>query len=749
MWTTDNQALGKFTGIHNASAWRIGNWMKNLIKWLAWAAGAIVLLVVLAVVLVPMLVNPNNFKGEIATAVKEATGRDLQIEGDLGMTVFPWLGVTVGKVSLGNAPGFSDVPFAATERVEVRVKLQPLLFEQRLVMDTVTVHGLSVNLEKNAKGKSNWDDLAGGPKSTSSDTPSQGGGLAALSLGGLDIRDASLSLRDAAAAQSVELTNLTLGTGAIGSGQPVSVNGAVDLKLGNPAIAGKVELETVLNVSGGGHKIDARALVVSVNLTGPTLPGGKLAAKLGANLSADLKAGKASVKDLTLAVGELSASGGLDVTNLSSAPNVDGKLALAPFDLKKLLASLGLEAPVTADANALTAVSLNTDISASATQAGFKNLKLKLDDTSVTGSVSVADFSRQALRFDLGVDKIDVDRYLPPQSKEATAATPGAGASAIDPAPLRALDIQGKLTIADLTAAKAHVSSILVKVVAKGGVVRLAPVSAKLYKGEYAGKIVLNAKGNALALTLDEKLSGVHLSPLLKDLQGKDRLSGVASANIKASTSGNDPAAMKKALKGAGNFKFTNGAIKGVNVAAMIREAKAQAFGGSADVSNEPQKTDFSEMGGTFQIRKGVVANKDFLAKSPLLRVTGKGNASLVTEAIAYQSTISVVATSKGQGGKELGDLAGLDVPVKIGGTFAQPSYGLDFDALVKSIATSKLKDVVSGGTGAVTSAVKDKLGGALSGALGGAKSSGTSTSSAPKTDSAAGAVKALKSIFD
>src|SRR5258708_15981388 len=104
------------------------------------------------------LVNPNDYKGRIATAVKESTGRDLVLKGDIKLSVFPWIALQLGPASLGNPPGFGAEPFLAFNRASVRVKLFPLL-AKRLEMDRAEADGLDLRLRKNAEGTGNWEQL--------------------------------------------------------------------------------------------------------------------------------------------------------------------------------------------------------------------------------------------------------------------------------------------------------------------------------------------------------------------------------------------------------------------------------------------------------------------------------------------------------------------------------------------------------------------------------------------------------------
>ncbi len=133
--------------------------MKGPLKWFGAVVGVIVVLIVSAAILLPLVIDPNDQKPAIVAQVKERTGRDLRIDGDIELSVFPWIGVELGKVALGNAAGFDNPVFASTDRISIRVKLLPLL-SKRLEMGTVTVHGLTLNFARDARGRSNWDDLA-------------------------------------------------------------------------------------------------------------------------------------------------------------------------------------------------------------------------------------------------------------------------------------------------------------------------------------------------------------------------------------------------------------------------------------------------------------------------------------------------------------------------------------------------------------------------------------------------------------
>jgi len=337
-----------------------------------------------------------------------------------------------------------------------------------------------------------------------------------------------------------------------------------------------------------------------------------------------------------------------------------------------------------------------------------KPLTIHLDDSTLSGEVAMPDIESQALRFKLALDSIDADRYLlaekqipseaAPAAAGPVAATPGAtatGASAVPNEALRRLDVIGRVTIGGLKVAKMRLSDVEMSVNAKDGLIRLHPVDANLYGGTYRGNITVDARGKSLHTTVDEKLTGILAGPLLQDLQGHDRLTGKADVNIAMRSQGTTAGEVKKSLNGSATFIFTDGAIKGVNVARMIREAYARIKGAKLPAGQVEQKTDFSELRGSLHVKNGVATNNDFVARTPLLRINGKGTANLPAQTVDYRVAATVVKTLEGQGGEELKDLAGIPIPIHVTGRFADPTYALDTDALAQALAKSKVEDVI------------------------------------------------------
>ncbi len=697
--------------------------MKTILKGLGVIFAVAVALVIGVIIIVPLMIDPNDYRDEIEVKVKEQTGRELKIEGDILLTWFPWLGFEMGSVELGNAPGFQAPVFASTDKVAIRLKLIPLL-RKKLVMDTLEVHGLHLNLEKNAKGETNWDDLAKGEKEPGQPAaPGKTPQLAAFAIGGLDIRNANISWTDAQAGQQYTVRNFSLTTGALNPGNPVDVSVGLDLQSTEPPMSGRIEGAGKLEMNPDSQLFRAIGFNLDAGFQGEQFPGGKLELSLFTELVADGKQNSFRVESLTLnslgVEADLTLSGQLT----PEGPKFSGTLKVPDFSPRTMLSNLTQTEIETADSSVLASASLEAGISGTDNSLALKPITMKLDDSNLRGEVLVQNFARPAIGFSFGLDEMDADRYLPPpkEGEPEAAGTPGAAAASAGGLPmetLRALNVVGKLAAVKFKVAKLTVTDFNANITAKNGLIQITPLTAKLYEGVYAGNIQLDARGDKPKIFLNEKLTGIQAGPLVKDLQGEEKLTGKGDISIQVSAIGTEPESVKKTLNGNAAFIFQNGAVKGVNIGRMIREARAKLKGQTLPPSEEPEQTDFAELTGTVTFTDGLAQNKDLLAKSPLLRVTGAGRADLPSETIDYRVHAKVVGTSKGQGGKELAELSGVTIPIRITGTFAEQKYALDAESLGKGLAESKVKEIIqekiggstaSDGTASAAEGVKEK----------------------------------------
>ena len=815
--------------------------MKKLLKWFIGFIGILLVLLIVIAGAIYLFFDPNDHKEFISTKVKEATGRHLLLKGDIALSYYPWLGVEVGQMTLGNAPGFGETPFLHADSISLRVKLVPL-FDQRIMMDRIRIHGVRLNLSRNKEGVTNWQDLAGPGKETGK--KSEPANLSALALGGLDIKDAAITWNDQRSGQTIHLTKLNASTGNLIFGEPIDLSVSCTVKANQPALKADLVLSGTINYDLEQKHYALKPFKLGATVQGKNIPGGQAEAEMTAAFHVDLNSEKAAVSDLTfnalgtlvkgdltaenfksgkptvagnlavngedlarlfkvaeieplatqlgrlkkrsfnlstslsanldqgniivsdlsadllgavlkgkveaknmqsatpILIGSLNARGpdlpmllqvagqfekggnsnlkelggqlarmgnkafdllvdfdanlktgnldisklyakglgisiqgglkgtnvqakngkikgslavsgekmpelltalgrkpiadvlqsfhinmeitggrtdlqisplaikgilagraipnspvkvslttiaranldtksltlsnltlnglGLDVkgnlaaTNILTQPGFNGDLVVAPFNLRRLLKQLNQKPLVTADKKVLTRVALKTGFSGSPTLIHLKDLRAGLDETTLTGNFSVLDVKSQDLQFDLKIDRLNADKYLPPvqkgqKKKIATPETVAGAATRLPVETLRALKVKGDLVIGKLTINQARLSNVRFSIRANAGKIKLVPLTADLYQGNYNGDIFLDAAGKIPKLTLDTSLKGIEAEPLLKDVTGNAKLKGKGDFTASLITAGADTDAMKKALNGQMSFIFQNG----------------------------------------------------------------------------------------------------------------------------------------------------------------------------------------------
>ncbi|MCU8010718.1 AsmA family protein [Shewanella sp. SM74] len=349
-----------------------------------------------------------------------------------------------------------------------------------------------------------------------------------------------------------------------------------------------------------------------------------------------------------------------------------------------------------------TSVSLATQIALDKQQLSVDIAQLTAASITAAGKVGVNYGTKiPQINADFQVGDIDLDTLLP--KTEATAEqAPAANPQAVEPdlSALKQLDVKLKLTVKSIKVANLSTQNWLMDVGIKNGVLDLTKLNADLYQGQLLVSAQVDARQAVASYQFDKKVTGVQIRPLLKDAADVDLLAGTANFDVKGKGKSLIPEQLKKNLLANGHFDINDGALYGVNIPQMIRSAQAKLKGDLSPETKAERKTDFSSLTGSFSLDNGVATNPDLALSSPLLRLDGKGTANLLTEALDYRLTASLVNSLKGQGGSDKDALAGVDIPLAITGTFQKPEYALDTKALLNNQlkeetdkAKEKLKD--------------------------------------------------------
>ncbi len=631
--------------------------MNKAIKWGLIICVSLVVIVIAGLLIAPAFIDIQDYKPQVEKFISEKTGRPFAVGDDLSLSLFPWAGVSLSNLQLGNTAGFAEKDFVTVKSFEVRVKLLPLISKD-IQIKRFIMNEPYIVLVKNRDGRVNWSQpdtakdksVTEKPKEKSPSASAETGlPIKDLTVGDFSIKNGSLEWIDHTAGVHKKITALNMGLQDVSFERPVKLS------------------------------FSARLDNQPLSLEGTIGPIGKDFKQATIPLDLDIKA----LTELAL---KLNGS----LKNPGSNPGFDLAVDIKAFSPRKLLAALGQDFPVvTADPKALDQVALKAALKGNPTRISISNGILNLDESKLDFTINASEFSKPNLAFEIDLDRINLDRYLPPASDKPAAGKKPAEKKPTDYTPLRKLILDGRIKIGQLVVSKAHIQDIMVGVSAKNGIINLDPLNLNMYQGNVAGIGKLDVQGNTPRSNVDLDVKNIQAGPLLKDVLQKDMLEGTTSARVTLSMDGDDAAVIKKTLNGSGQVLFNDGAVVGIDLAAMVRNVKA-AFGLEETPAQRP-RTDFSELSAPFTFRNGVFNTPETSLKSPLIRLVAAGNADLVSETLNFRVEPKVVATIKGQGDTE--QRSGLMVPVLVSGTFAKPKFAPD----LAGIAKKKLEETILG----------------------------------------------------
>lgn len=762
----------------------------TVIKWFAGAFVGLLFLLALAILLVPMFVDPNDFRGEISSVVKQQTGRDLRLDGELKISVFPWLGIRTQGLSLSQ-PEQIGGDMVTVEKAQLRLKLLPLISKQ-LEIDTVVLEKPTLNLITLVDGTSSFtglvaEEVASDPGASTptpvyptnteaSQNTSDSGAASAVALvvQGVEITDANVLWDDRQTGQNYQVADFSLTTGNLLGSSPAAVemSGSVidasnpepiklslsgearidkdtfdvdveglsatikqaqqQLRLGFdslrfaqnerleinafefaadallPAPEGSDNAPQAVTASGevadlamqftGGNpgQVDVSGLQINSELgeRGFNIASSKVSANIDKQT---VELGQLSVasEDLEMALSDLA------VRQFIDAPAATGSINIKPFNAAALLRDLGIDYEPT-DNGALQSVALSAKFSGGTAAVSVQNLVFKLDGSTLEGSLAAKDFDNLTTEFDLSLDSLNLDGYLPVADvadEQAETAIEGTEALAIPLAAFKAINANGSFRAGQLISGGLKLENIDVDVVSENGRLTVTP-KADLYEGSIGGNLAFQESGDQASLKLKNKIDLVSLGQMLTDADITEQLSGIGSVDIDLTVTEQGGV---QTNQGVIKLSAKNGAIQGVDIKKMLDTAystfkqysassdEGGAAEGEVQEASSSDETRFAELAGTFHLQNYKIKNDDFSLKAPLFRVLGEGEIDIASQTLDYLVKVAVVGTTDGQGGKAIDELSGITIPIRLRGDLSAPGYSLDLKALYRSFAKREL----------------------------------------------------------
>lgn len=629
--------------------------MRKFFKYLLITLVSLVILACIAIGILIYTVNPNDFKETIIKNVKEKTGRDLAIEGDITWRVFPWLGFDIHDIAVSNTANFNpQTKFLNLKEAEVSLKVMPL-FTGIIEFGKIRIDGLHLELVTNANGQNNWDDLVK-PQSTPSSSVSNSSSTAQTSkfkltgfkVSSVEISRAAVNYFNEKANQKYVLHDFNFQSRhiSLNSMFPVSMN--FGFTRSNPMVEGQASLSTEIALNQAEQSIAVSPFVINATLRGDKFPKEGLSIHLNSQFIMRPKA--ISVTQLTLDLDQSEVTGNAYLA-LSPSEQSQFDLKLDKIDIANYLPS----------------------------QSQISTAQQNVTSSNRGGSTSPVLFVSQ----------------------------------------LRQLNLKGKLRIGTFNYNKFTMNNVNVNVSANNGLIQFAPNSANLYQGQWRSNIALNVQSNTPVWQINEVVNNVQIEPFMAAFyQNKNlQMTGVGTIKTTLSTSGTTPSAMTQNLNGTAQFAITNGIIKGVNLGYQV--ARAMAVVNKQNQPSEPysNQTPFGSLTGTVQIKNGVATNNDLNLQSQALTVKGNGTVNFNDQQLRYSLNTTMIQNQVDPKIYTLQQKIGGSFPLMMAGTLTSFKVYPDVTTIVKNLVTSyvqqhtdKLKQNLDGNLQNIGKQLQNKL---------------------------------------
>ncbi|MDZ7760009.1 MAG: AsmA family protein [Desulfovermiculus sp.] len=726
--------------------------MLKALKYILYALAGIIIILVLVIGGVVMFVDPNDYRDRIEQAASEQLGRSLQINGPIELSFYPWIGLEVQDITLANAQGFAPEHMLSVHKAGLKVKLLPLI-SREVQVGTLLLQEATFNLAKDGQGKTNWQDLAAQSASEKTTPESETGqepsgsptGMAALSIQEIQIQDTHLNWVDKQAGTQLAVRDVNMDMGPVSLDKPIPFSLRCRIEEEQTGTQSELTITGQTQVDVQNKRFQVDDLDIKNLISGENIPGGEAEVHVQTSMSLNLDTGAMDMPQFSLSAYDLRITAQAQGESLFSSPSFTGRIGVQPFNPQDLMARLDLPRMETADPQALTSVQAQTKFAGTPSRIELSSLNATLDDTTIQGQAS-ADLTKAvpASSFDLHMDEIDVDRYLPPAQKETkpktepqkqdqdTAEAPEEeepSTAALPLAPLRQLTMDGRIRINTMKIKGMRMEDITLTVKAKDGQVDISPLQSRLYGGTLHSTASLDVRGKTPKMNSQAKLDTVRIQSLLQDMTGKDLLSGLGSVQTTFSTQGLDARSMLKALDGNLKLDLQDGSFQGADLLHRIRSTYLTLKGKAPDESGT-EETKFSSLTFGADIVQGIVQKSDLKLVSSLFSVQGSGRIDLLQRSLDYLLQVNFDKDLTGQY-PELSDLEGKEIPLDVKGSLADPRLGLNQETLIKILGQDKISEEVDKGM----QNLQEKLG--LSGSDG-----------KESSDTGQKAKEALKSLF-
>ncbi|MEZ6853969.1 AsmA family protein [Halodesulfovibrio aestuarii] len=685
--------------------------MNLIAKIILAVAGTLITLLVIAAISLTTLVDPNDYKQEISSAVYDATGRELTFNGDISLTFFPWFGVSLGEVSMNNPKGFPDEAFASVTQAKASVKVLPLFF-RKIEFSDVVLNGLTLNLIENKKGVNNWTfappksapdktkhhgSIIKSPKPKATQTESMA--LAALLIESLSVTDTNITYENQRKEQKYSIKDLSLASSAFRAGESFTLNVNGIAVAQKPAIESPFTMTLEATPSEDLSTVDVTNIDITLEPKGKDVPGEQASIHARTALTAQLKD-----QSITVHKGELSAYN--TVVNLtgnvaySNELDVTGHLNLHA-DYRKIAKALGISSPQPANNNSELILSMQLKLIPD--NIALNDIQGSLEGHPLNGDFQYYFGNKPQLRLRLNAEHLNLDPYIAlgklfkerteasdDTTKSKTSATSPRIkarstnvelkaeqniAKAVAPKTLAKLNANVDITINKLLVNDLTISNIKALGKGKDGVITINPLQFRVFEGDVASTLKTDLRGalpvSSITLTTDK----MNLANITKTFTGTEYASGKLFVNASLSAYGTTQETVSSTLNGKATFNATDGTLTGLKI---LPPGTLELLEGSLQkkVKSSLTAQPYQVIRGTLFAKNGRISNNDFIMKATELNANGSGFANLASDSIHYKADLKFDNVPV--------------IPVVISGKLSKPNYKVD----MKRFLGSSVEDI-------------------------------------------------------
>jgi AsmA protein len=622
--------------------------MKRAILIGMWIVGGVGVLLGAAAAYLLTLLSPDNVRAQVEKAVEAATGRDLSIQGEVGVALWPVFGVSAKDVSLANVAGGVAPVLAQAREVKVGVAIWPLL-DREIEVHELVIEGPTLNLEVDAKGAPNWvftPPPAAVPPPQGPTAPAPA--APKLTVHTVRVIDGAVSYANAQSQQRYSVSALTLDSALRGWDQPTTVRGH-----------GVFNEEAV--------KVEAEIGRAGVLLDGAETP-------------------------LVFLLNSTPLVARFDGTAIAASGGLRGAIEASGPSLRNLSRWVGAHL---GDGSMLKAFRVVGALTRTEARASFENATITLDGIDARGDFSLESLASRGARKPLLSGRLEVKganltpyltvaRPVAGQPASAEAEPPRVEIAALDVkrtgwdetpldfSGLNAIDASLEITVsAPLRIQTMQIDQLQTDLTLQDGLLLASLNRMQMYGGSGDGRVTINVREPQMQIGAELTINGVRAEQFLQAFMGYDQLNAAAVVRFKVRASGQSQDALLRSLSGDGGFAFSNGALSGVDFGGVSRTVGNLLDG---KLIGPQARTPFNGFSANFQINRGIAATRDFTLESSEMRLTAIGAIDVANQALELRLTPASIVGRRRDGSAS----TGLPLPFVAKGPWNKLEFSAD-----------------------------------------------------------------------